>query len=228
MTRADQLVLDIVPPPSWAVEDYVPGEANQDARQLCQALNWPTPIGVLIGDAGSGKTHLAHLCAARFSNPLWLDPSQATPDLSASDILILDGLEPWLGDEEDQLFHSLEAARSAQLPVLATSRKAPENLGLERPDTVSRLRAGLRAQIALPDDALFTAIAVKLFSDRQLLVAPSIAQYLLERMERSYANLSRLIALIDERSLAAGRSITKPLAGEVLQAYELSQSFSKR
>lgn len=227
MTGADQLVLDIALPPSWAVEDYVPGQANSDARQLCQTLNWPTPVGVLIGEAGSGKTHLAHVCAARFEAPVWLDQSDQTPLSSSSDLLILDGLERWVGREEDLLFHALEAARAAQVPVLATSQAAPENVGLKRPDTVSRLRAGLRADIALPDDGLFTAIAIKLFTDRQLLVAPSIAEYLLARMERSYANLTRLIALIDERSLAAGRSITKALAGEVLHAYELSQSSAK-
>lgn len=224
MARADQLVLDIVSPPSWAVEDYVRGPANSGARQLCQALSWPTPVGVLIGQSGCGKTHLTHLCAARFKAPLWLDPSDETPLPHSSDLLILDGLEGWIGSEEDLLFHALEAARAAHVPVLATSQAAPENLGLKRPDTLSRLRSGLRAQIDLPDDALFAAIAIKLFTDRQLLVAPSIAEYLLARMERSYANLTRLIALIDERSLAAGRSITKPLAGEVLHAYELSQS----
>lgn len=227
MSRADQLVLDIVPPPSWAVEDYVPGLANSNARQLCEALNWPTSVGMLIGEAGSGKTHLTHLCAARFNSPLRLAPMEELSLQSSCDLLILDGLEGWVDGDEDQLFHTLEAARAKQVPVLVTSHVAPETLGLKRPDTVSRLRAGLRAQIDLPDDALFTAIAIKLFTDRQLLVAPSIADYLLARMERSYANLTRLIALIDERSLAAGRSITKLLAGEVLQAYELSQSSAK-
>lgn len=227
MTGADQLVLDIVPLPSWAVEDYVPGQANSDARQLCDALNWPTPVGMLVGEAGSGKTHLAHLCASRFIAPFWLRPLEETPLPSSCDLLILDGLEDWVSGDEDLLFHALEAARAAQVPVLATSQIVPETLGLKRPDTLSRLRAGLRAQIDLPDDALFTAIAIKLFTDRQLLVAPSIAEYLLARMERSYVNLTRLIALIDERSLAAGRSISKPLAGDVLQAYELSQSSAK-
>lgn len=227
MAHVDQLVLDIVPPPSWAVEDYVGGQANSDARQLCGALSWPTPVGVLIGEAGSGKTHLAYLCAARFSAPFWLNLLETTALPTSSDLLIIDGLERWIGGDEDLLFHALEAARAAQVPVLATSQRAPENLDLKRPDTISRLRSGLRAELALPDDALFTAIAIKLFTDRQLLVAPSIAEYLLARMERSYVNLTRLIALIDERSLAAGRSITKPLAGEVLQAYELSQSSAK-
>lgn len=223
MPSADQLVLDIVPAPSFAVEDYVPGEANAEARALASELAWPTPIGVLLGEAGSGKSHLAHNFAARVGGVRWFDGT--LPDsLGGQNAVIIDSLERWTGQSEDTLFHTLEAARAAQMPVLVTSREAPENLGLKRPDTVSRLRAGSRATIDQADDALFLAIAVKLFTDRQLMVDPAIADYLLQRMERSYANLSKLIALIDERSLAAGRSITKPLARDVLAAYELSQN----
>lgn len=223
MASADQLVLDIVPAPSFAVEDYVTGEANAEARALASELAWPTPIGVLLGEAGSGKSHLAHTFAERFKAVHWFDGT--LPDsLGGQSAVIIDSLERWTGQSEDTLFHTLEAARAAQMPVLVTSREAPENLGLKRPDTVSRLRAGSRATIDQADDALFLAIAVKLFTDRQLMVDPAIADYLLQRMERSYANLSKLIALIDERSLAAGRSITKPLARDVLAAYELSQN----
>lgn len=228
MASADQLVLDIVPAPSFAVEDYVPGEANAEARALASELAWPTPIGVLLGEAGSGKSHLAHIFAARFGGVCRFDGTPPN-DLGQQNAVIIDGLERWTGEQshghdEDALFHTLEAARAAQMPVLVTSREAPENLGLKRPDTVSRLRAGSRATIDQADDALFLAIAIKLFTDRQLMVDPAIADYLLQRMERSYANLSKLIALIDERSLAAGRSITKPLARDVLAAYELSQN----
>lgn len=223
MASADQLVLDIVPAPSFAVEDYVPGEANAEARALASELAWPTPIGVLLGEAGSGKSHLAHIFAERFKAVHWFDGT--LPDsLGGQSAVIIDSLGRWTGQSEDALFHTLEAARAAQMPVLVTSREAPENLGLKRPDTVSRLRAGSRATIDQADDALFLAIAVKLFTDRQLMIDPAIADYLLQRMERSYANLSKLIALIDERSLAAGRSITKPLARDVLAAYELSQN----
>jgi chromosomal replication initiation ATPase DnaA len=223
MAAAGQLVFDITPPPSFAAEDYVVGAANAQADGLAGALAWPTPVGVLIGEAGSGKTHLAHLFAHRFDETRWF--GGALPDThDAYGALVIDGLERWIGKDEDSLFHALEAARSAHVPVLVTSRRAPESLGLKRPDTVSRLRAGARASIGQPDDALFLAIAIKLFTDRQLMVDPAVADYLLQRMERSYANLSKLIALIDERSLAAGRSITKPLARDVLAAYELSQN----
>jgi chromosomal replication initiation ATPase DnaA len=228
MSNAGQLVLDIVPPPSLAEEDFVTGAANEHARGLVDTLSWPTPVGVLTGEAGSGKTHLAHVFALRFADPHWFDGAPPS-GLSSDSVVLVDGLETWTSRQasewnEDALFHTLEAARAVQVPVLITSQEEPEQLGLKRPDTLSRLRAGIRAAISAPDDALFQAIAIKLFTDRQLMVDPAIADYLLQRMERSYANLSKLIALIDERSLAAGRSITKPLAREVLAAYELSQS----
>lgn len=227
MASASQLTFDMALPPSFAAEDYVAGEANSEARAVMAGLAWPTPVAVLIGEAGSGKTHLAQMFA-RASGPVhWFDGALPN-DLADRNAVVIDGLEQWLGTgqgpREDDLFHMLEAARAVRRPVLVTCRQPPENLGLKRPDTLSRLRAGARATIAQPDDALFLAIAVKQFTDRQLMVDPSVADYLLQRMERSYANLSKLIALIDERSLAAGRSVTKPLAREVLAAYELSQN----
>ncbi len=218
-----QLVFDIAPTPSFAAEDYVSGTANLAALELVQGLAWPTPVGILIGEPGSGKTHLAHVFADRWERVVWSEADNI-PDLQTpagpAQAVVLDGLESRVGGNEDAVFHTLEAARASQCPVLVTSTKAPEMLGLSRPDTVSRLRAGVRASIEMPDQGLFLAIAVKQFTDRQLMVDPAVADYLLQRMERSYANLQRLIALIDEQSLAAGRSITKPLARDVLAAYE--------
>ena len=223
MSAPDQLVLDLAHPPSFLREDFVTGPANAKARAMLAELAWPKSVGVLLGQAGSGKTHLAHVFAQSLDQVIWFDGTVPHTSIGVA-AFIIDGLENWLGGEEDNLFHTLETARAARLPVLVTSRQPPELLAITRPDTLSRLRSGARAQIEAPDDALFSAIAIKQFADRQLLVDPAIAAYLLQRMERSYANLSRLIALIDEHALASGRSISKLLAGQVLAAYELSQT----
>ena len=219
---AVQLVLDIATAPSYAAEDFVSGEANAAARLLVSELAWPTPVGVLVGEPGSGKTHLASIAAHELGPAVWAAPALPLPPLDGVGLVILDGLERWCGAEEDELFHALEAARAAAVPVLATCHQPPEALGLARPDTVSRLRAGQRATIAPPDDRLFTAIAVKQFTDRQLAVDPDIAHWLLQRMERSYANLARLVARLDAQSLAHGRSITRALARDVLAAWDMS------
>ncbi|MEM6711952.1 MAG: hypothetical protein AAF590_06675 [Pseudomonadota bacterium] len=222
-----QLVLEMAHAPSFAADDYIIGASNAEAHRISTTLAWPTPVGVIVGGEGSGKTHLAHIAASvadtAVEAPLWFDGS-VPENLAANALLLMDGLERFVSGDQDAIFHTLEAARAAQVPVLVTTRGVPEMLGIKRPDTLSRLRAGERATINAPDDQLFLAVAVKLFADRQLDVDPAVASYLLQRMERSYANLSHLIGLIDERSLAAGRRITKPLAGEVLAAYELSQN----
>lgn len=221
-----QLPLDLPSEPSYAAEDYIAGEANADARLMVAELQWPTSVATVIGEPGSGKTHLAHVAMAELGSALWLDPDQSgVPDLSQRPaVMIIDGLEQWFGVDEDRVFHALEAARAAQIPVLVTAREKPESAPIKRPDTLSRLRAGVRAEIDAPDDRLFTAIAIKLFSDRQLMVDPDIASYLFVRMERSYATLSRLVSLIDAQSLAAGRSITKALARDVLVQLDMSNA----
>lgn len=114
MSNAGQLVLDIVPPPSFAAEDFIVGIANENARGLIDTLAWPTPV-VLTGETGSGKTHLAHLFADRFADPHWFDGASPL-GLTAESAVLIDGLETWTSKpasewNEDALFHTLEAAR---------------------------------------------------------------------------------------------------------------------
>ncbi|MEM1283837.1 MAG: DnaA/Hda family protein [Pseudomonadota bacterium] len=227
MADQRQLAFDMPSPPSYATEDFVTGEGNKIARDLAVQLAWPIPVGLVIGERAAGKSHLAHMMADRFDHAVWL--KQGVPnDLDARSILIIDGLETCMDDGGDAVFHALEAARAAQAPVFVTSREPPEALAFRKPDALSRLRAGRRAEIQPPDDALLAAIAVKLFTDRQLLVEADIAHYLLRRVERSYGQLADLIAQIDKRALEAGRSITKPLAGQVLADFEAGQDNADR
>ena len=72
------------------------------------------------------------------------------------------------------------------------------------------------ARLEAPDDALLSAVLVKLFADRQLAVAPSLIPYLVARMERSIAAARELVARLDRRALAEGRGVTRGLAAEIL------------
>ena len=64
--------------------------------------------------------------------------------------------------------------------------------------------------------AIFVPLFFKLFTDRQITVPPNLIPYLLSRMPRSIAAARALVADLDARALAAGRPITRALAGEVL------------
>ena len=77
---------------------------------------------------------------------------------------------------------------------------APRDWGLTLPDLASRVQAASVARLDPPDDALLSAVLIKLFSDRQITVAPALVAYLLPRMERSFDAARALVA----RLLAQG------------------------
>ena len=76
--------------------------------------------------------------------------------------------------------------------------------------------------IAEPDDALLSAVLVKLFADRQLNVEPAVISYLIRHMDRSTAAARTVVVAIDTLALARQRKVTRATAAEALAA--LSQT----
>ena len=67
-----------------------------------------------------------------------------------------------------------------------------------------------------PDDALLSAVLVKLFTDRQLRVSGEVVHWLTLHMERSFDAARRLVDQLDAAALAERRGITVALARGVL------------
>ncbi len=181
---------------------------------------WPSGRMLLTGPAGSGKTHLAHVWAAsagaRVTAAAALD-AEAPPALAAGP-LALDDAQGVAGNPtlETALFHVLNLAQAAGVPVLMTARKPVRDWGLGLPDLASRIEASGLARIGPADDALLAAVMVKLFADRQLRVAPAVIDRLVPRMHRSLAFAGRLVAALDRAALERRRAIDTVLADAVL------------
>ena len=71
--------------------------------------------------------------------------------------------------------------------------------------------------LAAPDDALFRAVLVKLFADRQLAVDESLVSFLTTRIERSFAAARAAVAALDGEALRLKRPVTRALAGELFR-----------
>jgi chromosomal replication initiation ATPase DnaA len=104
--------------------------------------------------------------------------------------------------------------------LLLTATEPPSAWPVRLPDLRSRLLAAWPVRIEPPDDALLRALLVKQFADRQLRVEPAVIEYLIPRLERSFASMREAVDLLDRAALRNQRPITLPLARKVLLAGE--------
>ena len=198
-------------------EDFFVAPSNALALQTVEGWqDWPGRKLLLIGPEGAGKTHLAHVWATLSGAAILTGPDLAQTDVAslAGHPVLVDDADR-IGPAEAQLFHLHNLATSGAA-LLLTARTPPRDWGLTLPDLISRMQATQIARLEAPDDALLSAVLVKLFADRQVTVPSNLISYLITRMPRSIGAARTLVADLDARALAAGRPITRALAGEVL------------
>ncbi|MEL7344617.1 MAG: chromosomal replication initiator DnaA [Pseudomonadota bacterium] len=212
---AQQLPLDLPVRASLERGDFFVSASNAVAvAQLDQPGAWPDHRLILVGPSGAGKTHLAQVWREANRAVVLKKAPDDVMDAVAAPALVLEDAEG--GGQEEALFHLLNAARAAATPLLITARSAPRHWGLALADLKSRLEATSTATIAPPDDALLSALLVKLFADRQIMVAPKVIAFALPRVERSFAAAQDLVAEVDRLSLAERRAVTVPVLARVL------------
>ena len=83
-------------------------------------------------------------------------------------------------------------------------------------DLASRLRAAPSVAIREPDEELLSAILVKSFNDRQIMLGADVLQYILPRIERSFESVRNLVDDIDHQAMIEKRNITIPFIREIL------------
>lgn len=201
-------------------DDFLEGACNASAIDLIDRWpDWPNRVVMLVGDPGSGKSHLASIWAtnagARIFGMRALTES-VVPEALATGALVIEDIDPAAIDER-ALFHLLNLARQQQADVLMTAQTAPVTWPLAIPDLVSRLRAVPVVTLAAPDDALLRALIVKLCFDRQLQIDESVVSYTASRIERSYTAAREAVALLDSEALRQGRPVTRALAVELFR-----------
>ena len=213
-----QLILPLPVRPALARADFFVAPSNSQALAMIDAPDlWPQGKLLLIGPPGSGKSHLAEVFAHDRQAMILQGESLFDLDILPPTLVIEDAHQV-AGRDEDRLFHLHNLALAAGARLLLTARTPPGQWGLALPDLLSRMEATAIARLDPPDDALLTAVLVKLFADRQIAVPPSLIAYLVSRIERSFAAARAMVAALDARALALGRPVTRLLAMEVLDS----------
>lgn len=214
-----QLAFDLPSSEAMTRDHFFVAPSNALALQMAEAWrDWPGRKLLLVGPEGAGKSHLAHIWAALADAVILSAETLSTVDiasLTGHPVVVEDADQ--IGQAEAQLFHLHNLATTTGA-LLLTARTPPRDWGLSLPDLKSRMQATPIAQLDAPDDALLSAVLVKLFSDRQVAVPANLIPFLVSRMPRSVGAARALVTALDARALAAGRPITRALAGEVLDS----------
>jgi chromosomal replication initiation ATPase DnaA len=212
-----QLPLDLGHRPALGRADFLVAPSNAEAvAWLDRWPLWPAPALALYGPKGSGKTHLAHVFAARagarFIDPAALATERVPTLLGEARAAIVDDAAA----AAEPLLHLYNVLAEQQGHLLLVAREPPAHWAIALPDLRSRLLACPAVALSPPDEALIGALLVKLFADRQLAVGDDVVTYLTLRLERSFDAVLQAVATLDQAALAERRRITVPLARRVL------------
>lgn len=215
-----QLPLSVRLPDSASFENFVP-HANAAA---VSALRATTGDVLLIGAAGSGKSHLLQATLReRQAGGLSVayvplcEYGALLDGLEAPELLAIDELEALPPDGAVPLLRLIDARRSEGRCTVFASRERPGNLAALPPDLRTRLARAALFPLQSLDDAGRTELLTQRAAARGLRLPPEVARWLLTQLPRDSGSLVRTLDALDLASLQAQRRLTIPFVQQALR-----------
>ena len=201
-------------------DDFLVSKSNIEAYRLVNKWpNWPNRKIIIVGKAGTGKTHLSKIWQKRSSAEI-LNLSKFKKIKIDNFFLkkkkfIIENISDFFDkikkkDKEDlekNLLHFYNLIEEKKGYLILTSPIAPKLWGIILPDLKSRILSSTTVNIKKPDDELLSSVLVKLFVDKQILIDKKIIKFIVYRSERSFTSLQSLVNKIDEQSLITKKKI---------------------
>ena len=202
--------------------------------QLVQQLSGGGRTGInliyLWGAPGAGASHLVQALCHRLEGPAQSGQYLPLPELEGFDpTTLLEGLEnqPLVCLEDIQcvggvpewergLFNLYNRLLAAGHLLVISADAPPARLGLQLPDLVSRLGAGLVFHLPSYSDDQKRAILRFRSARLGLEMSEEVATFLLNRFSRDLNNLMALLGRLDTASLEKKRRLTVPFVKQVL------------
>jgi chromosomal replication initiation ATPase DnaA len=193
-----QFFLEFYQLQNYINEDFIVTISNLEAyNSIKNYESWPQRRILVLGEGGSGKTHLCHIWQ-KLSNAKFFD-GDLISCLSSTNNIIIDGIENYSNEE---IFHLINHAAAQNKFLLMTGQSLkPFYLA----DLTSRINATAKILIKTPDEELLRIIIAKQLTDKQLKFDPEVIDYIIPRLDRSFNQVNELIGKI-EREVAQSKS----------------------
>lgn len=225
-----QLPLAISPDRNATFENFYTTPSNQMAVAVLSDLlsNRDEHFFYLWGEAKSGVTHLLEAVQNKaamltiqylpLKELIGYSPADVIEGIDQLDMVCIDDLEliiehrPW----QEALFHLFNRLRDQRKYLLIGSHFSPRHLNLPLADLQSRLQWGTVFNIH-PLSESEKRQAMQFRAQRLGMQLPDeVANYLLQRVERSTGQLFELLKRLDHASLAEQRRLTIPFVKKIL------------
>jgi len=194
-----QIPLDLSPELTHSFDNFLISKSNAAAVKAVRAwASWPSPILILVGPKGSGKSHIGKAWSVE-ANGVFVDDASKV--------------------EETELFAIMNKALNGEISsLLLADRVAPREWGVQMPDLRSRLNNTPRSVLEEHDDEILEPIVRKLFLDKGRNVSQDLIQYLLKYQERSVAQQRLIAAELEAAAQRQKVDLTKAFAAKYLRA----------
>ena len=198
MSLTPQIPLDLSPTTPNSFDNFLISDSNTAAVKLVRAWpEWPTPIVMIIGPDGSGKTHLGQAWAHE-TKAIFIDDARQI--------------------SETELFTVLNQALNGEISgLLLADKMAPSAWNITMPDLRSRLKNIPLAIIQEPDDEILEPIVRRLFEDRGRIVSQDLIAYLLKYQERSVSAQRDIALKLEAAAQQQKADLTKSFAARFLK-----------
>lgn len=220
-----QLLLDILPPPSPALENFQPGKNTELLHMLTGILSGREQerFVYLWGKPGCGKSHVLQAVVAAYTQrnlkAVYCSAKNHSgfPVDSAIDCIAIDDIDCLDAPAQIELFNLYNQLRDeGHTFMLLSGTVAPMYLTM-RQDLVTRLGWGLVFQVHELTEAEKIQAMKTHAADRGFDIPLEICLYLLRHGRRDLPSLMMTLDALDCYSLVHQRPITIPLLRELLQ-----------
>ena len=206
-------------------ENFILSESNKSAVKLIEKLkSWQIntninsiPAALIYGPSGCGKTHLSHIYQ-QSNNSLFFS-SIASQDIRLAEknkSFILDDFSPGNNYPPETVMHFLNEVKYNSGSVLILSKKSAHEMDWRLPDLNSRLRSLMTCKIELPDDILLYTLLIKYADEKKIILNDKQCIYILDRVERNFETIIKVIDHLDRFSLETKKKITLNMINNII------------
>ena len=198
-------------------ENYIVSKCNIEAVKLIEnSIFWQNrktinsiPGAIIYGPKGSGKTHLCSILKQNFDcDYLTSLSNNSLEQVTEGKSFILDNFLPGKRYPSELVMHFINQVTNKEGSLLLLSRQSPYEMNWKLDDLNSRIRSLISSEIKLPDDDLLYSLIVKYSSEKNLFLSDKKIIYILERLDRSYESIIKVIDRLDTHSLEVNEKVT--------------------